>query len=129
MSLFSRFKKVKKLKQPPMKHDQQNEESSKAILGSLQNQLNYIKERTGNSTDVIIRKLQLGDGKEPNAAVVFVEGITDSKAINDFLIESIIKNSSIHNLRHIFEILSNKVVALGDVKEITDWDMLFLSLM
>lgn len=129
MSPFSRFKKVKKLKQQQMNYVQQNEKSSKTILGSLQDQLNYIKGKTGNSTDVIIRKLQLGDGKEPNAAVVFVEGIVDSKAINDFLIESMMKNSSIYNIQHIFEMLSNKVVALGDVKEITDWDMLFLSLM
>lgn len=128
MSLFSLSKKVKKLKLQK-KHTQSSEKSSKAIPSSLQEQIHYIKEKTGNSIDVVIRKLQLRDGNGPDTAVVFVEGISDSKAINDFLIESIMNNSTVHNSMPIFEILFEKVVALGDVKEITDWDNLYLSLM
>ncbi|MCM3693324.1 spore germination protein [Neobacillus niacini] len=120
---------MKKLKLQKKNAQQQNDQLSKAIHSSLQDQINYIKEKTGNSIDIVIRKLQLKDGKGPDVAVVFVEGISDSKAINDFLIESIINKSTVPSSRPIFEILFEKVVALGDVKEITDWDNLYLSLM
>lgn len=128
MSLFSLSKKIKKLK-IQKKQAEHIEQPSKAIQSSLQDQIDYIKEKTGNSTDVIIRRLQLGDGKGPDVAVVFVEGIADSKVINDFLIESIMNKHLIHNSLPIFEVLFKEVVALGDVKEITDWDNLYLSLM
>ncbi|WP_419955337.1 spore germination protein [Neobacillus niacini] len=128
MSLFSLSKKMKKLKLQK-KQTQQTDQPTKAIHRSLQDQIHYIKEKTGNSTDVNIRQLQLGDGIGPNAAVVFIEGIADSKAINDFIIESIMNNRSVHNSRPLFEILLEDVVALGDVKEINDWENLFLSLM
>lgn len=128
MSLFSLAKKIKKLRQLK-KQAQPNQNSTKAIPSSLQDQMNDIKEKTGNSTDVIIRKLYLEKGKEPDTAVVFVEGISDSKAINDFLIESIMNNHPSPNSRPIYDILFEKVVALGDVKEIKDWDNLYLSLM
>jgi spore germination protein KA len=126
MSLFSLSKKMKKLK-IQKKPAQQHDLPVKALQSSLQEQIDYIKEKTGNSIDVVIRKLQLRDGK--SAAVVFVEGIADSKAINDFLIESIMNKHPVHNSQPIFEILLKEVVALGDVKEITDWDNLYLSLM
>jgi len=128
MSLFSLSKKIKKLRQLK-KQAQQSQNSPKAIPISLQEQMNEIKEKTGNSIDVVIRKLYLKKGKDPDTAVVFVEGISDSKAINDFLIESIMTNSPSPNSRPIYDILFEKVVALGDVKEITDWDNLYLSLM
>lgn len=129
MSLFSLSKKIKKLKQQKKYTQQQNDQATKAIHSSLQDQIDYIKEKTGNSTDVIIRRLQLGDGRGPDTAVVFVEGIADSKAINDFLIESIMNKHPVESRQPIFEILFKEVVALGDVKEITDWDNLYLSLM
>jgi spore germination protein KA len=128
MSLFSLSKKMKKLK-IQKKQAEHNEQPSKVIHSSIQDQINYIKEKTGNSTDVIIRRLQLGDGKGPDVAVVFVEGIADSKVINDFLIESIMNKYPIHNSQPIFDVLFKEVVALGDVKEILDWDSLYLSLM
>lgn len=129
MSLFSLSRKMKKLKMQKKNASQPNDQPSKVIQSSLQDQIDYIREKTGNSIDVVIRKLQLRDGNAPDVAVVFVEGISDSKAINDFLIESIIHKSTIPSSRPIFEILFEKVVALGDVKEITDWDNLYLSLM
>lgn len=111
------------------KQSQQYDQPSKALQSSLLDQIDYIKEKTGNSTDVIIRRLQIGDGRGPDAAVVFVEGIADSKAINDFLIESIMNKHSVDSSRSIFDILFKEVVAMGDVKEVTDWDNLYLSLM
>ncbi|MFS0775041.1 spore germination protein [Neobacillus sp. 3P2-tot-E-2] len=119
---------MKKLK-IQKKHSQQRNQPPKALQSSLQDQIDYIREKTGNSTDVIIRRLQIGNGRGPDAAVVFVEGIADSKAINDFLIESIMNQHPVDSSRSIFEILFKEVVALGDVKEITDWDSLYLSLM
>ncbi|MEC1520531.1 spore germination protein [Neobacillus niacini] len=130
MSLFSLSKKMKKLKlQKKQTQQTGHPQPVKAIHSALQDQIDYIKEKTGNSTDVNIRKLQLGDGIGPNVAVVFIEGIADSKAINDFIIESTMNHRTVHNSRPLFEILLEDVVALGDVKEITDWENLFLSLM
>nr|WP_263323251.1 spore germination protein [Neobacillus sp. Marseille-Q6967] len=133
-SLSKKRKKVKKIKvgQQPEKQSPNNKDTSIPIHGSLQDHIHFIKEKTGNSIDVIIRQLQLGKGKGVKVAVIYVEGISDNKSINDFLIKSIMKNQLAYEQsmnRPAIEILTEELVVLGDVKEIADWDMLFLSLM
>jgi len=47
----------------------------------LAENLTVIKEITGNSADVVIRKLKTGADEKIELAVVYVGGITDEKAI------------------------------------------------
>ncbi|MBY0095975.1 spore germination protein [Mesobacillus maritimus] len=120
--------KVKKQKEDPMKVD----ELTEPIYPLLEDQLSFIKRKTGNSADVVVRKASFDEKLGIKTAVVYVEGISNSQSINEFLIQSIIMNRELHRKspeKDPFDILKEEIVALGDVKIHLDWDGVFQSLM
>lgn len=120
---------------------QKKEEQTKQKIGdygttplpsSLKEKIDFIKSETGNSFDVIIRKADLDEKLGIETAVVYIDGISNTQIINDFLIHSIIKNRELHRKqpnKDIFEIVREEVVALGDVKVLPNWKEVFQMLM
>jgi spore germination protein KA len=135
MPLFFKRRKRKAIQQKSQQNGHQPESadhSSNDISHALDDQLAFIKSKTGNSKDIVIRKASFDEKLGIRTAVVYVQGISDSKSINDFLIESIIKERELHKKlpeKDPFEILSEEIVALGDVSVHHDWDGIFQSLM
>ncbi len=99
---------------------------------SLSVNLDYIKKKTGNSPDIVVRRLRAGGNSEIQTAVVYVKGLVNNAFINDFLIESMMKHSDLHNnldRQKILEMVPEEIVALGSVKRENDWDKLFESML
>jgi spore germination protein KA len=131
MSLFFKRRKRKAGKQSKQ-GGQQMDSSEKAICPALEDQLAYIKTKTGNSKDIIIRKASFTEKLGIRTAVVYVEGISDSKTINEFLIESVINNRELHRKlpeSDPFDILLDEISALGEASVHESWDGLFRALM
>ncbi|KKK38680.1 spore gernimation protein KB [Mesobacillus campisalis] len=126
------FKSKKRKARKRNNQHSQPPEFCQVIHPSLADQLDYIRNKTGSSTDIVIRKASFDEKLGIRTAIVYVEGISDKKTINDFLIESIIKNRELHEKhpkRDPFDILLDEVVALGDVAVHHQWDSIFQSLM
>nr|WP_257535549.1 spore germination protein [Mesobacillus foraminis] len=129
------FKKKKPIRIKSKKENEKPDEGAKVarpIGDSLSDNLELIKQKTGKSTDVIISEFILQTLPEHKAAVIFVEGIADSKNINDFLLESMLNNQAVlekATQSDTIEFLSEKVLAIAGVKKITEWNDLFLALM
>ncbi|MBM4760980.1 spore germination protein [Bacillus sp. B15-48] len=134
MPSFFKSRQLKRVK-PVAKQKNIRQEPSIAnepISPLLAVQLEMIKDKTGNSMDVVIRKASFDEKIGMKTAVVYIEGISESQTINDFLIEAIIKNRELHRElpeKDPFEILQDEVVALGHVTVHTEWGSLFQSLM
>ncbi|USK69772.1 spore germination protein [Peribacillus asahii] len=111
--------------------DQPNNQLLEFIDDSMSINLDMIKQKTGNSSDVVIRTLNIAPHSEIKTAIVYVEGIVDSISINDFLIESMMNHDLQEKLtrENALKIISNNVVALGSIKLVSDWEQLLLSLM
>lgn len=94
------------------------------ILREYKENLVRIKEELGGSADVVIREIKIG---EHSGALVYVDGLTKSDAISDYLLESIMDQTVIE--KDIFQFMLENTVALGSVQTITNWnqvyDMLF----
>ncbi|WP_232454545.1 spore germination protein [Domibacillus aminovorans] len=76
---------------------------------------------TGNSPDIVIRKVKIGYQAKMDAAVLFVKGLVDSQAVNDLFIESMIKNSHLqekYNLQDLMGLITNEAIPLGQVQSI-----------
>jgi len=130
LKLNKRKKSRPKLQQ--QKDPMQVNELKEPINPSLDEQLAFIRRKTGNSADVVIRKASFDEKLGIKTAVVYVEGISNSQSINDFLIHSIIKNRELHMKspdKEPFETLKEEIVALGDVNIQHDWDGVFQSIM
>jgi spore germination protein KA len=133
MPSFFKSKKQKK-NRPNQKENSQNQSTNsmpESLNSSLSANLEVIKQKTGNSADVVIRTLRIGENSEIRLAVVYVEGIVDSQSINDLLIESMMnkRDLQVKMGQETIEVIAEEVVALGSVKTVSDWDELFLSLM
>lgn len=99
---------------------------------SLSKNLEILKQRTGNSSDIIIRHLKLGHHSKRKIALVYIKGMIDNQSVNEFLIDAMINHSVLQEEalnQDIIEWLTEDVVALSEINKINHWDELFISLM
>ena len=136
VAMFSFLKGKKKQtdskKQQENSTGQSNIEKANNIDTSLDINLEYLKQRTGNSSDIVIRPIKLGLHPKVNTAVVYINGMIDSQTVNDFLIESMINNPLSQKQpvqQEVIDMIAEDVVALGGIKKVSDWDGLFTDLM
>ncbi|MFS0907556.1 spore germination protein [Priestia aryabhattai] len=123
--------------QKPKKNRQQDAENQATdhsvdyIHGSLSANLNIIKQKTGNSSDVVIRHLKMGMNSEMKAAIVYVEGIVDNQSIQEYLLQSMMKDNDKEKLNEhdALDLISEDMMTVGNVSSINNWDDLFLALM
>ncbi|RSL32343.1 spore germination protein [Salibacterium salarium] len=121
--------KLRKFLKPKQKNQEQ---VAGPLQPSLADNLDTLKGKTGNSSDVVIRELTIDSDSKLKGAVIFVEGIVDSNAIDEFLIHSLMSDpipSKDQNENNALGIISDKVVSLGEVKQVYEWKELLESLM
>lgn len=56
---------------------------------SLSTNLDYIKGKTGNSADLVIRNVRAGNHHNTELTLIYLEGIVDAQTIQDYLLETI----------------------------------------
>lgn len=102
-----------------------------SITSNLQDNLSLVKQKFGNSPDIIIRELKIGSSKA-KAAVIYVQGLVDNQLLNDFLMESLMQYQSSSQNETKPEMLDNiydLVIPMGGVKKQTEWSKLLESLL
>ncbi|WP_077735722.1 spore germination protein [Bacillus sonorensis] len=135
MPFFFKGRPKTEKKRESLMSDDKTPESSHVhglVRFSLAENLDVIKEITGNSADVVTRKVKTGVDGEIEVAVVYIGGITDEKAIHDFLLESILNAAELKEKESGFEVLeviAGDAVALGGVKREKQLDHILNSLM
>ncbi|PLT35802.1 spore germination protein [Bacillus sp. V5-8f] len=134
MPSFFRGKKVRKNGNTQKTNNQKQsaEKKPELIDFSLPVNLDTIKERTGNSTDIVTRRLRIGLNSELKTAIVYVDGVVNEQFIHDFLVESLMKDHFLQEkltLENVTEVITDDLVALSKVKSVSEWNQLLLSLM
>jgi spore germination protein KA len=136
MPSFFKSRQLKKVRQKSQQNQKQYNNQGNALNQPLSpilsEQLAFINNQTGNSTDVIIRKASFEKKLGIKTAVVYINGISDSQMINEFLIDAMMKNRELHEKRpdkESFEVLEEEIAALGEVTVHVDWAGVFQALM
>lgn len=92
---------------------------TKTLFKKLKYNQRDILEALGNSSDVIVRDFKIGDSKKYAAAIIYIDGLTDSPSIQHFLTELFefdfsktddSNQSLLHNLKDI-------VLSVGEINE------------
>ncbi|WP_082798549.1 spore germination protein [Caldibacillus debilis] len=100
---------------------------------SLAANIQMIKETTGNSDDIIIRVLDVGNGSESpcKAAVVMTDGLIDDQTVGDFIIESLLNGKNFEKVskENLLSVLQEKILTVTNVKVIKEWNELFYSIL
>ena len=80
MPSFFKFFIQKKNLQKEVKN-QATDQSIEHIQDSLSANLNMIKQKTENSSDIVIRKIKIGRNSDIKTAIIYVDGIVDNQSI------------------------------------------------
>jgi spore germination protein KA len=130
MSSFFKGRKPKKSRQP-VAEDQAAVHSEDHIQESLSVNLDIIRQKTGNSSDVVVRHLKMGRDSDNKTAIVYIEGIVDNQSIQEFLLQSMMKDDNKEKLIRddALDLISEDMMSVGNVSSFNTWDDLFSSLM
>ncbi|MBP1155811.1 MULTISPECIES: spore germination protein [unclassified Paenibacillus] len=87
MKLFRKWIKKKLSHSPNQKSPQIEGSTSEISLDTrLNTNIDVITQRLGNSTDLMIRHFIMGDKNQQNAAILYFDGITDTKSVLEPLV-------------------------------------------
>ncbi|MDP4146218.1 MAG: spore germination protein [Bacillota bacterium] len=94
------------------------------IFSSLEENLDFLKEALGSSNDIIYRQFFFGSKMQINAAVIFLEGMTEKAVINETIIKPFMYDSRLHNLESEIELgnikcIKDCMLSVGNVKLVT----------
>lgn len=131
-AMVSFFKQKRQGKQETKKEEEKRSKTTDYIESSLSANMEIVKQRTGNSPDIIIRTLKISKNPEMKTTIVYVQGLIDNPSVTDFLIESMMKNPHLSEKilpQEALEVISEDVVSLGGVANVNDWEKLFLALL
>lgn len=100
------------------------------LSGNLQQMLDGILIQNGNSSDITIRKLEIGTSPSISIAIVYISSLVKEDTINDFIIRSLLnsefkldKITDGKDSKSILkEGLTKKVFSLGTVEYCKDWE-------
>ncbi|MFB6466939.1 spore germination protein [Cytobacillus sp. Hz8] len=133
MSKFRMYRKHSRLLSKENKLIDQAK-AKQQLSGSLETDLQIMRETFSKSSDVVIRKFQIGKELSIPASILFTDGLADTKMIQQVILESLMYegkgNENIDApMRGVLTWMKNKVLNIGDVKEIYDLEELFVSIL
>lgn len=101
------------------------------INTSLSTNLDYIKGRTGNSSDLVIRHVIAGNYQNTKLALIYFDGIVDSQTIQDYLLETIMDRKSFREDEGIdtITLFSEALLPVASIKKFRTHEELLQSLM
>ncbi|KSU81939.1 spore germination protein KA [Fictibacillus enclensis] len=95
----------------------------------LEENLAVITSKTGNSTDIIIRRLKHSPRFKTESAIVYLKGLTDTQTVQEILIESLMKSDPVEQEPSSMQEMVEGYLPLGIMESLKDWETLFQALM
>ncbi|PIC87098.1 spore germination protein [Sporosarcina sp. P20a] len=131
------FKKKDHTKEQSTSPSQTKESTStNALKTSLPDNIQFVKDSLGESSDIVIREIRIGKGGSVKAGIFYTDGLTDTPALQNFIMESLmldIKGTPLekkltpeHNL---LTVLKDFAMTVGEITDLTNFDDLFTSLL
>lgn len=102
------------------------------IKANLQDNIQHITSTLGNSTDLVSREFIISSPQQVKAALFYTDGLSDSNAIQNFILESLlldIPDSDLKLENDYYNLLKSRLLTVGEVKDIEDFGSLFTSLL
>ncbi|OMF22224.1 spore germination protein [Paenibacillus sp. FSL H8-0548] len=115
--------------------EQEMKQAGDPLVVSLQENILKINKLMGHSTDVVVREIRLGIFDGLKACVIFIDGLIDSSAVNNFVLESLMLDSvDLGSVKteegNVLQYLKEYVLTSVSVNEdVADYNTMFTSLL
>ena len=128
---------IKRLNPPTSSPSQGGNSNQKGDLKTnLQQNIKTLKDTLGTSSDIIIREILIGKEGTIKAGIIYTDGLTDTPSLQNFILETLmldIKGIELQEKtspeKNLISVLKDVAMTVGDIKEVTDLDVLFTSLL
>lgn len=101
-----------------------------ALQKILDDNLKNIKEKLGESSDIVIREIRLGKEGSVKAGIIYTDGLTDIKSLQDFITEikmlDLPQKTAETNL---INDIKECAMTVGDIQDVSDYNRLFTTLL
>ncbi|MGV3464507.1 MAG: spore germination protein [Heyndrickxia sp.] len=97
----------------------------------LECNIRTLKEVTGNSPDIIVRRIMIGNIHK-QGAIVYLDGMANTDIINESLIDTLIHERNFaeeYSKENLLQIIKEKMITVGDIKTVYQLDELFTQLL
>ncbi|UQZ36326.1 spore germination protein [Paenibacillus sp. PK3_47] len=109
--------------------------SARSLSGLIEESIENIQSELGNSPDLKVRKFQIGGASPVRAAAVHLSGLSDTTAVNEFVVGSLLENTdgitgdAADSDTDLKELILSRALVIGeaDVKE--EWNDIMLSVL
>lgn len=135
-SIWEFFKNKNKNATPNVTNKGQNNSQQGSLKKNLKENIKLVKEALGESSDIVIREFCAGQNGNMKIGVIYTDGLADKSLVQDFILKPLTLDIRMTNLdstvfsnKNQFEILRDFVLPEGDMKEISDFENLFLHLL
>ncbi|MGG3451019.1 spore germination protein [Domibacillus aminovorans] len=133
---FLKKRRKNSVKRPLFEQDDQNMETNKELLKtSLQENIQHVKQLLGNSSDIVIREIQIGKKQLVKVCIFYTDGLVDTNSIQNFIMESIMldihtgQEQILSSQQNILQQLKDCILAVGDIRDVTEFSSLLTSLL
>ncbi|MEK3886189.1 spore germination protein [Bacillus sp. FSL K6-3431] len=116
--------------------DDQNKESNKdSIKTSLEGNIQHVKQRIGNSSDIVTREIQIGKEGIIKACIFYTDGLVDINSIQNFIMESLMldiyPDQDLNDIdsTNVLQVLKDRILAVGNIQDVTEFSSLMTSLL
>lgn len=113
-----------------------NKSPTEDIKPNLQENIQIIKDSLGESSDIIIREINIGKEGSIKAAIIYTDGLTDTPSLQNFILETLMLDTKGTELQekispeqNLISVLKDFAMTVGDIKDLTDFDVLFTGLL
>ncbi|MGG4394245.1 spore germination protein [Paenibacillus thiaminolyticus] len=100
------------------------------LAAALEKNVQKVKETLGHSSDLIVREIWAGGRSDRKVAILYMDGLTDSRMVQDFVVRAVTENDIIQNTQDssaetdYFTALKEYTLSISNLKEITDYQEL-----
>ncbi|MGO4274248.1 spore germination protein, partial [Paenibacillus sp. TAF58] len=90
------------------------------LFSTIQENVDYVRQSLGNSTDIIIREFTYNAITE-GLALLYTDGLADAKVVNDFMMRSLMADTTeIDPEQDPFDILTMHTLTIGEIQKVSD---------
>ncbi|MFJ7972414.1 spore germination protein [Psychrobacillus sp. NPDC096389] len=130
-------KKNNQLKSTTPSQSQKKETNEKQTLKTnLQDNIKTVKDTLGESTDIVIREILIGNEGTIKAGIMYTDGLSDAPSLQHFIMETLmieIKDTEVDSELtpnpKLMNTLKDLAMTVGEIKNVTEFDVLFTSLL
>jgi spore germination protein KA len=111
---------------------EEEQKGQEPLSASLDTNIRIVKERTGDSQDIVIREIHFGEDQKLNSCFFYTEGLTDANAFHQFVLEPLMVFLKEKDWKT-FDVsptdwlpfIEQSLLPIGGVSEIENYDELF----